>query len=74
MARRKHHLSVRFDGRTGSALHRAAGLDDRTVSQQIQRYVRRGLTEDGYWDSQAPSDGACSEPLPPSSDEDPSAN
>ena len=65
MPRRKHHLSVRFDGRTGSALQRAACQDDRTVSQQIQRYVRKGLTADGYWEEPIQPASEC----PESSDE-----
>lgn len=71
MARREHHKSVRFDGRTSTALTRASQREDRTLSQQIQRYVRRGLTADGYWDeSQVASEGGTAAPEP----EDPSSS
>ncbi len=71
MAAPKVPQSMTFDGRMTRSLRKAAEAETRPVRDQIRHYIRKGLTQDGYWceDSQAlsgSSEGSTSDSDPDS--------
>lgn len=64
---------MRFDLRTDTKLREAAKEGDRTFSQQVQHYVRRGLVADGYYD-RPPASQDVSGSEPGSSEPEPDSN
>lgn len=48
MARNDRPLSTRFSPALLQRVEQAARDDERTLSQQVRRYVRDGLARDGY--------------------------
>lgn len=48
-------VPVRYPTTIIERLERAAEQDDRTISQQVRRYVREGLSRDGYLPMADPS-------------------